>query len=96
MTVRKAGNSSSTQRRVEAEMRALGKRLIEIERRALKSGAALQSSTMRNMRDLQRQQAVVQRALEKFGRQSYAASGPIVTGLQKAWHDIELSVRQAA
>lgn len=96
MAARKAKRTTSTQRRIESEMRKLSKRLSLIEQQARKSGAALQSSTMRNMRELQRQQAAVQRALAQFGRQSYAASGPLAAGLQKAWRDIELSVRQAA
>ena len=34
--------------------------------------------------------------LAKLGRQSAAASAPILAGLHKAWRDIELAVRQSA
>jgi hypothetical protein len=51
---------------------------------------------MRQIRMVQRQQAQVQQALEKLGRQSAAASAPILAGLHKAWRDIELAVRQSA
>jgi len=45
---------------------------------------------------VQRQQAQAQQALAKLGRQSAAASAPILAGLHKAWRDIELAVRQSA
>ena len=51
---------------------------------------------MRQIRKLQRQQAQAKQALAKLGRQSAAASAPILVGLQKAWRDIELAVRQSA
>jgi hypothetical protein len=51
---------------------------------------------MRQIRTLQKQQAVVQRVLAKLGRQSAAASEPILVGLQKAWRDIDIALRQAA
>jgi hypothetical protein len=96
MAARKSKAATSMQRRIETEMRTLGKRLSAIEKQARKSGAGLQADAKRNLRALQRQQAVAQRAVAKFGRQSYAASGPMVAGLHKAWRDIEASVRQAA
>jgi hypothetical protein len=40
-------------------------------------------------------QAAAKRALAKLGRQSAAASGPVKSGLRKAWRDIEAAVRQA-
>ncbi len=40
--------------------------------------------------------AQAQQALAKLGRQSAAASAPILAGLHKAWRDIELAVRQSA
>jgi hypothetical protein len=32
----------------------------------------------------------------RLGRQSAAASKPILAGLQKAWRDVELAVQQSA
>ena len=51
---------------------------------------------MRQIRMVQRQQAQAQQALAKLGRQSAAASAPILAGLHRAWRDIELAVRQSA
>jgi len=95
MATRKAKAANSSHTRMQAEMRNLGKRLDELERLALRSEAGLRASTMRQLRVLQKQQASAQRALARFGRQSYAASGPLLAGLQKAWQDVEVSMGKA-
>ena len=86
----------ATQRRLEAEARDLGKRLDALIGQARKAEAGARASAMQQIRVLQRQQAQAKQALAKLGRQGAAASGPIFVGLQKAWRDIELAVRQAA
>jgi len=78
------------------EVRDMGKRLDYLMTQAGKAEAGARESAMRQLRQLQRNQAAANRALAKLGRQSAAASTPIIAGLQKAWRDIELSVRQAA
>jgi hypothetical protein len=78
------------------EVRDMGKRLDYLMTQASKAEAGARASAIRQLRQLQRNQAAANRALAKLGRQSAAASTPIIAGLQKAWRDIELSVRQAA
>lgn len=87
---------STTASRLEAEARELGKRLDALVVRARKAEAGARVSAMRQIRMVQRQQAQAQQALAKLGRQSAAASAPILAGLHKAWRDIELAVRQSA
>ena len=82
---------STTASTLEAEARELGKRLDALVARARKAEAGARVSAMRQIRMVQRQQA-----LAKLGRQSAAASAPILAGLHKAWRDIELAVRQSA
>jgi hypothetical protein len=78
------------------EVRDMGKRLDYLMAQAGKAEAGARATAVRQLRQLQRNQAAANRALAKLGRQSAAASTPIIAGLQKAWRDIELSVRQAA
>jgi len=87
---------STTASTLEAEARELGRRLDALVARARKAEAGARVSAMRQIRMVQRQQAQAQQALAKLGRQSAAASGPILAGLHKAWRDIELAVRQSA
>ena len=87
---------STTASRLEAEARELGKRLDALMARARKAEAGARANVMRQIRIVQRQQAQAQQALAKLGRQSAAASAPILAGLHKAWRDIELAVRQSA
>ena len=87
---------STTASRLEAEARELGKRLDALVARARKAEAGARVSAMRQIRMVQRQQAQAQQALAKLGRQSAAASAPILAGLHRAWRDIELAVRQSA
>ena len=93
---RKKRKTNTTSRSLEAEARELGKRLDALAAQARKAQADARVSAMRQIRVLQRQQAQAKQALAKLGRQSAAASGPILVGLQKAWRDIELAVRQSA
>jgi hypothetical protein len=78
------------------EVRDMGNRLDYLMAQARKAEAGARATAMRQLRELQRNQAAANRALARLGRQSAAASAPIIAGLQKAWRDIELSVRQAA
>jgi hypothetical protein len=87
---------STTASALEAEARELGKRLDALVARARKAEAGARVSAMRQIRMVQRQQAQAQQALAKLGRQSAAASAPILAGLHRAWRDIELAVRQSA
>jgi hypothetical protein len=86
----------ATRPKLEAEARELGKRLDALVAQARQAEAGARASAMRQIRALQKQQAVVQRVLAKLGRQSAAASEPILVGLQKAWRDIDIALRQAA
>lgn len=82
--------------RLRKEVRDMGKRLDTLMVQARKVEVSARASAMQQLRQLKRNQAAANRALAKLGRQSAAASVPMIAGLQKAWRDIELSVRQAA
>jgi hypothetical protein len=96
MAAKRKARKSATPRYFQAEARELGKRLDALAAQARKAEADARASAMQQIRVLQRQQAQAKQALVKLGRQSAAASGPILVGLQKAWRDIELAVRQSA
>ena len=81
---------------MEAEVRAAGKRVSALMANARKAEAAARATTLKQIRELQRQQASAQRSIAKLGRQSAAASAPILAGLQQAWRDIEVAMRQGA
>ena len=91
-----ANKAQATRRRLEAEARALGKRLDALMARARKAEASARASTLHQIRVLQQRQAEARRVMAKLGRQGAAASGPILVGLQKAWRDIDVAVREGA
>lgn len=91
-----ASKAQATRRRLEAEARALKKRLDALMASARKAEVAARASTMQQIRVLQKRQAAARVVLAKLGRQGAAASGPILVGLQKAWRDIDLAVREGA
>jgi hypothetical protein len=78
------------------EVQAVGKRLDWLMAEARKAEKSTRATAVRDLKLLKRKQAAANRALAKLGRQSAAASAPIIAGLQKAWHDMELAVRQAS
>jgi hypothetical protein len=85
------------------EVRAVGRQLdwlmAELDwlmAEARKAEKSARANVVRELQVLKRRQAAANRALAKLGRQSAAASAPIVAGLQKAWHDMELAMRQAS
>jgi len=78
------------------EIRAAGKQLDRLMAEARKAEKGARASAERELRALKRRQATAQKALAKLGRQSAAASGPLIAGLQKAWHDMGLAMHQAA
>jgi hypothetical protein len=87
---------SATASRLEAEARALGKNFDALIVQARKAEAGARANAMRQIRVVQRQQAQAKQAVARLGRQSAAASKPILAGLQKAWRDVELAVQQSA
>jgi hypothetical protein len=93
---RKAKKASASSRKMDAKARALKKRLNTLMAKARKVEASTRVSAKRQIESLQRQQAVARKALAKLGRQSKAASGPILTGLQRAWRSMDVAVRQGA
>jgi len=78
------------------EVRAVGKRLDWLMAEARKAEKSARATAVRDLELLKRKQAAANRALAKLGRQSAAASAPLVAGMQKAWHDMELAMRQAS
>jgi hypothetical protein len=90
---RKAKAASKS--RLDAEMRTLGRKMDRLIAAARKAEGKLRASSVVQLRRLKVKQAQAKRSLGKLGRQSAAASGPMKTGLRKAWRDIEAAVRQA-
>jgi hypothetical protein len=78
------------------EVRAVGKQLDSLMAEARKAEKSARASTVRELKVLKRKQAAANRAMAKLGRQSAAASAPLVAGMQKAWHDMELALRLAS
>jgi hypothetical protein len=84
-----------SRKKLEAEMTYLDGRLDALIAAARRAEASVRAGTMQQLRALTRKQGEAQKALARLGRQSTAASGPMILALQKAWRDIELGVRQA-
>jgi hypothetical protein len=85
---------TSKARKLQAELGSLGKKIDAVAAEVRKTEAAARAGTLQQLRLLQRKQAAARRALARLGRQSAAASVPIMAGLQKAWHDIDLAIGQ--
>lgn len=81
---------------LEAEVRDLSRRIETLGAKVRKAESGARNSTMRQLKLLEDKQAQITRSLARLARQSGAATTPIVTGLQKAWREIELAARQAA
>lgn len=86
---------AAARRRLEAEMRQLGKKLDALAGRARKAEASVRAKSAVQLRKLKAKQAQAQAALARLGRQSAAASGPLKIGVRRAWRDIEVAVRRA-
>jgi hypothetical protein len=95
MARKRKRKAPATSRKLQAEARDLGKRLDALIAQARNAEAGARAGAMQQIRALQKQQAVAQRMLAKLGRQSAAASGPLIAGLQKAWQDMGLAMHQA-
>jgi hypothetical protein len=81
---------------LQKEVRAVGRQLDWLMAEARRAEKSARASTMREVQALKRRQAAANRAMAKLGRQSAAASAPLVAGMRKAWHDVELAMRQAS
>ena len=79
-----------------ARGRAMRKRLTVLIANANKAQAAARKSAARQIKVLQKRQAVARRALARLGRKGGAASGPILGGLQRAWRELDVAVRAGA
>lgn len=80
----------------DARARALRNRLDALITKARKAQATARKSAARQVKVLQKRQAVARRALARLGRKGGAASGPILGGLQKAWRELDVAVRAGA
>ena len=79
-----------------AKVRALRKRLKTLIARARTAQKAARIRAKRQVEVLQTRQVAARRVLAKLGRQGAAASGPILGGLQRAWRELDVAVRQGA
>ena len=87
---------STVQRRMEAEMRQLGRKLDELTARARVAEARVRrKSLVVPLRRLKVKQAQAKLALGKLARRSAAAKGTVTATLGRAWRDIDAAVRRA-
>lgn len=94
-SVRRARASASARRAAPSRKELSGDRnYLEKQLNTLMK-AARSASTVAQIGALQTKQAAAKKALARLARQSAAAGRPIASGLQKAWRDIDLAVRQA-
>jgi isocitrate dehydrogenase len=91
--IAQGGRGAAAQRVAARRGRAVRKKRDALI--TVKASKGARSSPMIQLRQVKRTQLTVERALAKLARQSVAASGPLLAGLQKAWRDIEVAVRQA-
>ena len=87
---------ASVQRRMELEMRQLGRRLDELSARARVAEARLRGKSLVQLRRLKVKQAQARVSLGKLARRSAAAGGTVRTTLRRAWRDIDAAVQRAA
>jgi hypothetical protein len=87
---------SASRLNLQQEVRTVGKQLDWLMAEARKAEKSARASTLRELQVLKRKHAAAKRTMVKLGRQSTAASAPLVAGMQKAWHDMELAMRQAS
>ena len=85
----------ASRRKLETEITYLDGRFDALLAAARRTEASVRAATSAQLRELARKQGEVHKALAKLGRQSTAASEPMIVALQKAWRDIETGVRQA-
>ena len=79
-----------------ARARVLRKRLNTLIGKARKAEKIARIRAKRQVEVLRKRQAAAGVALAKLGRQGAAASGPILGGLQKAWRELDVAVREGA
>ena len=90
-----ASRKVSTTAKLNSELKQLGKRFDALAKQASQAQAGARVQYEKQLKALRVRQAAAHKALERFGRQSAAASGPLKSGLRKAWKDIDAAVRQA-
>ena len=92
-----AGKRSTdpTGKKMEGEFRQLGKKLDGLISRSRGAEARARARYEKQIKALKVKQAQAKVALSRLRRQSAAASGPLKTGVQKAWRDIEEAVKEA-
>lgn len=78
-----------------AARKAKASRKPALVARARRAEQVVRARTREQLKTLKRKQVEAKSALAKLGRQSAAAGAPLKSGLQKAWRDLDLAVRQA-
>ena len=87
---------AATSKASASRARTLRTRLNALIVKAGKAQVAARKSAARQVKVLQKRQAVARKALARLGRKGGAASGPILGGLQKAWRELDVAVRAGA
>jgi len=92
-----AGKKSvaAARRRLEADMRQLGRRLDVLSARARVAGAEARGKSLVQLRKLKVKQAQAKVVVARLARQSAAASGTVKAALRRAWRDIDVAVGRA-
>ena len=87
---------AAVQRRMEAEMRQLGRRLDLLAARARVAEARVRGKSAVPLRRLKVKQAQAKLALGRLARRNAAARGTVKATLKRAWRDIDATVKRAA
>lgn len=91
----KARRKAPSRQKLNGELNHLEKRLNALLKTARTAETSVRKGALDQIAALQKKQAAAKKELLRLARASAAASGPIASGMQKAWRDIDLAVRQA-
>ena len=91
---RRKGKTGSG-KKAQKELRTLGQRLDKLIGEAKRAERDVESRYAKQVRGLRLKQAQAKRAMQKLRRRSAAAAPPLKSGLQRAWSDLNVAVKQA-
>lgn len=94
MTVKKSARAML--RRMQADLRLVGKRLDVLAARARVAEGRARSQSLVQVKKLKVKQAQAKLALGKLARRSAAAGGSAKAAVRRAWKDIDSAVSRAA
>lgn len=88
-------SKAGTGTKAHKELRSLGQRLDKLIGEAKRAERDVESRYAKQIRALRLKQARAKRAVQKLRRRSAAAAPLLKSGLQRAWSDLNVAVKQA-